>query len=152
MLRGELDQVRSIVDQVRQGQLSAGAARSVINTTTLRQNSWTLGAYCQSYCRIVTAHHTNEDRAIFPHLRRSCPPLAPVLDRLQSEHDVIHDVLEQLDEALVSLVENDGYGAAGRQSMIDLQHAVDLLTDTLLSHLSYEERELAHPLAEFGFS
>jgi len=113
-LRSELNQVRSVVDQVLEGQLTAGAARWVINTMTLRQNSWTLGAYCQSYCRIVTAHHTNEDRGIFPHLRRRCPPLAPVLDRLQSEHTVIHDVLQQLDEALVTLVENDGYGAAGR--------------------------------------
>ncbi len=36
--------------------------------------------------------------------------------------------------------------------MSERQHAVDLLTDTLLSHLAYEERELAHPLAEFGFN
>ena len=28
---------------------------------------------------------------------------------------------------------------------------VDLLTDTLLSHLSYEERELVEPLARLGF-
>ena len=32
-----------------------------------------------------------------------------------------------------------------------LQHVVDLLTDTLLSHLAYEERELLHPLARYGF-
>jgi hypothetical protein len=28
---------------------------------------------------------------------------------------------------------------------------VDLLTDTLLSHLSYEERELVEPLARLGY-
>ena len=28
---------------------------------------------------------------------------------------------------------------------------VDLLTDTLLSHLAYEERELLQPLARHGF-
>ena len=33
-----------------------------------------------------------------------------------------------------------------------MQQAVDLLTDTLLSHLSYEERELIGPLARHGFS
>ena len=32
-----------------------------------------------------------------------------------------------------------------------LREAVDLLTDTLLSHLSYEERELVEPLARLGF-
>jgi hypothetical protein len=29
--------------------------------------------------------------------------------------------------------------------------AIDLLTDTLLSHFAYEERELAGPLARHGF-
>ena len=32
-----------------------------------------------------------------------------------------------------------------------VQAAVDLLTDTLLSHLAYEERELVEPLARLGF-
>lgn len=33
----------------------------------------------------------------------------------------------------------------------ELQEAVDVLTDTLLSHLSYEEREIVEPLARYGF-
>ena len=32
-----------------------------------------------------------------------------------------------------------------------LQEAIDRLTDTLLSHLSYEEVELVEPLARLGF-
>jgi hypothetical protein len=35
--------------------------------------------------------------------------------------------------------------------MKELRAAIDLLTDTLLSHLSYEERELVEPLARLGF-
>ncbi|QBR92954.1 LLM class flavin-dependent oxidoreductase [Nocardioides euryhalodurans] len=149
-LRAELAQVRDVLDQVRRGHVSVGAARSVINTMTMRQNNWTLGAYCESYCRIVTGHHTLEDRSLFPHLRRSEPGLGPVLDRLAHEHDVIHDVLEQFDRALVQLVGRDGTGESGRQALDDVQHAVDLLTDTLLSHLAYEERELIGPLARHG--
>jgi hypothetical protein len=34
----------------------------------------------------------------------------------------------------------------------ELSEAVDLLTDTLLSHLAYEEQELVEPLARHGFS
>lgn len=150
-LRAELEQVRSIVDQVREGHLSVGAARSVINTMTMRQNNWTLGAYCESYCRIVTGHHTLEDRSVFPHLQRSQPDLEPVLNQLQEEHEVIADVLDQLDRALVGLVEAEGYGQAGRDALARLGESVDLLTDTLLSHLAYEERELMHPLAAHGF-
>ena len=149
-LRAELAQVRSIVDQVRSGHLQVGAARSVINTMTMRQNNWTLGAYCEAYCRIVTGHHTLEDRSVFPHLRAAEPGLAPVLDRLHEEHEVIHDVLDRLDRALVALVGDDGYGGAGSRAVDELSTRVDELTDTLLSHLAYEERELLHPLARHG--
>ncbi len=143
-LRGELDQVRDLVEQVRAGTLQAGAARSVINEMTMRQNDWTLGAYCAAYCRVVTTHHSLEDESIFPHLRVRDPGLGAILDRLGEEHEVIHAVLDGLDRALVALVANPG-------DLTGLQHAVDVLTDTLLSHLSYEEREIVEPLARLGF-
>ena len=50
-----------------------------VQATTLRQNRWALGAYCASYCRILTGHHTLEDDAMLPHLRASDPRLAPVV-------------------------------------------------------------------------
>lgn len=143
-LRAELAQLRDVVEQVRHGLADAGAARSVLNTMTVRQNSWTLGAYCASYCRILTGHHALEDRSIFPHLRAAEPAIAPVVDRLEQEHLVIAGVLDDVDRALVALV-------ADPARFGELQHAVDLLTDTLLSHLSYEERELSQPLAAHGF-
>jgi hemerythrin-like domain-containing protein len=151
-LRGELAQVRDVLEQVRRGHVTVGAARSVVNTMTMRQNNWTLGAYCESYCRVVTGHHTLEDASVFPHLRRSEPGLGPVLDRLHEEHEVIHDVLEQFDRALVELVGTDGTGRAGTRALDGVQASLDLLTDTLLSHLSYEERELIGPLARHGLN
>lgn len=144
-LRSELAQVRDVVDQVARGMLSVGSARSAVNAMTMRQNQWTLGAYCESYCRVVTGHHTLEDASIFPHLRWTDPAAAPVIARLEEEHEVIHDVLDDVDRALVALVA-DEEGAMDR-----LRHVVDVLTDTLLSHLAYEERELMHPLARHGF-
>lgn len=143
-LRTELAQVRELMEQVLAGAMDPGTARSHIHTMTMRQNNWTLGTYCESYCRVVTVHHTLEDRGVFPHLRAADPRLAPVLDRLQEEHHAIHGVIERVDRALVAFV-NSPEGAA------ELRAAVDLLTDTLLSHLSYEERELVEPLARLGF-
>ncbi|WP_239138065.1 LLM class flavin-dependent oxidoreductase [Sphaerisporangium rufum] len=139
-LRAELREIRGLVEQVAAGTMDPGSARSHINQMTMRQNNWTLGVYCQSYCRLVTTHHTLEDVSLFPQLRQAMPGLAPVVDRLEQEHHAIHDVLERVDRALVALVtEPDG--------MKTVQRAVDLLTDALLSHLSYEERELVEPLA-----
>ena len=112
---------------------------------TIRQNSWTLGTFCETYCRVVTQHHTLEDRSVFPHLRRSEPALRGVLDRLHEEHEVIADLLERIDRALVSLVAHEPDG------MENVHAAIDLLTDALLSHFAYEERELIEPLARHGF-
>ncbi|GAA0931820.1 hypothetical protein GCM10009554_15960 [Kribbella koreensis] len=142
-LRAELEQIRDLVEQVAAGSLGVGAARDHINTMTMRQNNWTLGVYCETYCRLVTTHHSIEDAALFPRLRRADPALTPVVDRLQAEHLIIHDVLEGVDKALVALVDGSG-------TIDTLRAAVDLLDDTLLSHLSYEERELVEPLARLG--
>jgi alkanesulfonate monooxygenase SsuD/methylene tetrahydromethanopterin reductase-like flavin-dependent oxidoreductase (luciferase family)/hemerythrin-like domain-containing protein len=143
-LRRELDQVRDLVRQVRAGILEVGDARSELNQMALRQNSWTLGGFCESYCRIVTGHHSLEDAAVFPHLRSADPRLAPVIDRLAEEHRAIHHVLDGVDASLVHLV-------AQPDDIDRVADAVELLADTLLSHLAYEEHELVEPLSRLGF-
>ena len=143
MFRRELAQLRDLVEQVEAGTAEIGPARDLINTMTLRQNNWTLGAYCESYCRMLTMHHTGEDTLVFPRLRHGDPALRPVIARLEEEHEVIAGILDRIDRALVAVV-------ADPEGLHQLRAALDLLTDALLSHLSYEERELVEPLARFG--
>jgi Hemerythrin HHE cation binding domain len=145
-LRAELARLQHLVGEVRRGLLPPGDARAGIHAMTLRQNNWTLGAYCQSYCGFVNGHHTLEDASVFPHLRRAEPDLAPVVDRLREEHLVIHHLLDALDRALVDLVRDSDAAALDA-----LASSLDLLADRLLSHLAYEERELRGPLARHGF-
>jgi alkanesulfonate monooxygenase SsuD/methylene tetrahydromethanopterin reductase-like flavin-dependent oxidoreductase (luciferase family)/hemerythrin-like domain-containing protein len=144
-LRAELDQLRDLVEQVAAGTSNPAAVQGFINRMTIRQNNWTLGTFCETYCRVVTNHHVLEDRSVFPHLRRSDAALGAVIDRLEEEHVQIAELLERVDAALVGLVaaEEDGIDRVGR--------AMDLLTDALLSHFAYEERELVEPLARHGF-
>lgn len=139
-LRAELTQIRDLVAQVVEGAQDLAPVRSAINEMTIRQNNWTVGAYCAAYCRVLTTHHGIEDQAMFPRLRRGDPRLGPVVDRLELEHTVIHGVLDDLDRALV------GYVGPAHDTAA-LVTVVDTLTDTLLSHLAYEERELVEPLA-----
>src|ERR1700709_2537449 len=70
-LRSELTRLHDLVEEVRRGVLTAGEARSEVHAMSLRQNNWTLGAYCQSYCGFVNGHHSLEDASVFPHLRRA---------------------------------------------------------------------------------
>jgi hypothetical protein len=144
-LRAELDQLRDLVEQVAAGTSNPAAVRSFINRMAIRQNNWTLGTFCETYCRTVTHHHVLEDRSVFPHLRRSDPALGPVIERLEEEHEQIADLLERVDRALVALV------AAEDDGIDRVRETMDLLTDALLSHFSYEERELVEPLARHGF-
>jgi alkanesulfonate monooxygenase SsuD/methylene tetrahydromethanopterin reductase-like flavin-dependent oxidoreductase (luciferase family)/hemerythrin-like domain-containing protein len=144
MLRAELNELRQILAQVRDGAMSASNARSELNEMALRQNDWTLGAFCSRYCGALTQHHGLEDEAIFPHLAQSDRTLEPVIERLVDEHLVIHDAIQAVDRALVDHINHpDDYEP--------IQVAIDFLTDALLSHLSYEEHEIVEPLARYGF-
>ena len=144
LLRTELTELRGMLAQVRDGALDATDARSALDAMALRQNDWTVGAFCSQSCGRVAQHHGVEVESVFPYLARAEPTLAPVIQRLTDEHLVIHDAIQLVDAALVRQV-NDPADRDG------IQAAIDFLTDALLSHLSYEEHEIVEPLARLGF-
>jgi alkanesulfonate monooxygenase SsuD/methylene tetrahydromethanopterin reductase-like flavin-dependent oxidoreductase (luciferase family) len=144
LLRGELTDLRGILRQVRDETMRAGDARAALNEMALRQNDWTLGTLCSRYCGVVATHHRVEDASVFPHLTNREPQLKPVIDRLTQEHMVIHDAIQEVDQALIQhMTRPENHDA--------IQGAIDYLTDALLSHLAYEEQELLEPLARLGF-
>jgi hypothetical protein len=138
-LRDELAKLQDLVDQLRIGTLSPAAARSHVATMTMRQNYWTLGAFCAAYCRLLTLHHTIEDERLFTDLRNEDPDLGPVLDRLSAEHEVIAGILDAVDHALVAMIGADG----DRQpELAGVEKAVERLENALLEHLDGEESAL----------
>jgi alkanesulfonate monooxygenase SsuD/methylene tetrahydromethanopterin reductase-like flavin-dependent oxidoreductase (luciferase family)/hemerythrin-like domain-containing protein len=142
-LRSELEQVRGVVAEVASGATSPALARSLINRMAMRQNYWTLGAFCATYCRLVTTHHAIEDSNLFVDLVSRDAGLGPVIERLSEEHEVIAGVLTRLDEALVAMIEDaQQLGAVGSE--------VERLGDVLLSHLDYEEEELVPAITRLG--
>jgi hypothetical protein len=144
-LRSELAEIRDVVAEVATGRSSAAAARSLINDMSMRQNYWSLGAFCATYCRVLTIHHAIEDANLFVNLKSRDAELTPVIDRLSEEHEVVAAVLARLDTALVAMVDD-------AEHLSRVQVEVDRLTDILLSHLAYEEQELLGPIARLGLS
>jgi hemerythrin-like domain-containing protein len=144
-LRSELAQIRDVVAEVAVGRSSAALARSLINELSMRQNYWSLGAFCATYCRVLTIHHAIEDSSLFVNLKSRDAELAPVIERLSAEHEVVAAVLARLDAALVAMVDDP-------EHLSRVQAEVDRLTDVLLSHLAYEEEELLGPIARLGIS
>ena len=109
----------------------------------MRQNYWAFGAFCASYCRVVTVHHAIEDAHLFRDLRRADPSLAPVLERLSAEHDAIAGLITGVDTALVAMIEDPG-------RLDEAEAAVDRLAGALLPHLRVEEDQLLGPIADLG--
>lgn len=142
--RAELQQVRDLLARVAKGITTAGQARGELNRLVIRANDWALGGACQMQCVSLTEHHTTEDDSIFPHLRASQHSLSAVLDRLDAEHHAIGALFEEIDAALIHLAQHP-------TDISPVSDAIDLLTDILLSHFAYEERELTGPLARYGF-
>lgn len=139
-LRAELAKLDRLVDRVTRREIDPKEARLGLAEMVVRQQTWTLGAYCQSYCRFVASHHIGEDVEIFPVLRTREVALGPIIDRLQHEHITIHGLLDDIDAALVRVV-------GGASTFDDLCSGMDLLSDALLSHLAWEEAQL---LEAFG--
>jgi hypothetical protein len=138
-LRQEMRQVIEVLDQVAAGSADPAAGRSLVNRMTMRQNYWSVGAFCATYCRILTLHHTIEDQRLFRDLREDDASLAPVLERLSEEHEVIAALLDRLDRALIEMVDQPGEVGPARAEAAALSAA-------LLSHLGYEEEQLLGPL------
>lgn len=141
-LRSELDSILDGLTALDDGgdvgvdyDESIGEARALLQRLTMRQNHFSLGAFCAAWCRTVATHHTIEDQHMFVGLRAAEPELAPVLDRLEAEHVVVAAMLVEIDEALVALV-------AGTGTLVQVHAVARRLGAALRSHLSYEEDQL----------
>ena len=142
-LRQELARLREVIGEVGQGRTTAQAARSYLNDMTMRQNYWTLGAFCTAYCRVVSVHHAIEDQQLFPDLKAADQSLGPLLERLRADHDVIARILGEIDAALVAMVEDP-------QRLDETQAAVTRLSEALLAHLKLEEDSILEPIGRLA--
>lgn len=89
---------------------------------------------CLRYCRFVHLHHRMEDVAFFPSLRAANPGIAPVVDKLEADHRVVSDLLDEVEAAAAALDEDDC--EASRRRVAD---GLEALGRELLEHLDYEE-------------
>ncbi|MEV0666775.1 hemerythrin domain-containing protein [Actinomadura luteofluorescens] len=89
-----------------------------------------LHSHCLAFCEALHAHHTTEDRTIFPFLAREHPELSEVLDRLASDHRLMATLLADLRKATADPLA-PGFHAE-----------LERLSVELLTHLDREEHYL----------
>lgn len=90
------------------------------------------------------AHEPREARLLFPALRRRCPPLAPVIERMEREHDHLDAMLAELSARLAATAGAGGDGEAG-----GLAGTLQQLAATSLGHMAVEENYLLPVAADY---
>src|SRR5688572_6314766 len=95
LLRRDLQTVRRLANEARDG-LSPRTILTEIRDLATNSPLWRLKFGCMHYCRFVHAHHTTEDAALFPLVRKHDPSLNSVVDRLEEDHLTVHRITERI--------------------------------------------------------
>lgn len=138
MIRQSLDTVLSLVERVTGG-APVEEIRAQVEELASESLLWRLRESCMQYCYFVHLHHNHEDANWFPALRGVNPELHPVIDRLEADHRVVSEYLDDVDEA-ARLIVDVGPARA------DLASKLGRLAEHLISHLDYEEANLGPTL------
>ena len=144
LLRRDLQNVRRLANEAREGRTAESILAEIRD---LQTNSplWRLKYGCLYYCRFVHTHHTIEDAALFPAVRRIEPSLNRVVDRLEEDHLTVHHITERI-AAVAESVATDTSG----ESRAELVEALNDLETHLLSHLAFEEDALGPLLSTWN--
>jgi iron-sulfur cluster repair protein YtfE (RIC family) len=137
MLRRDLETVQKLAQQVTDG-LEADHIQEQIRDLQTSSPLWKFRANCLYFCRFVHAHHTLEDHAFFPAIRRSNPAMKDVVDILEADHRNIAEYIHEVNDVTRDLLRDDTAGH--RQETVN---ALNRLDEHLLEHLSYEEEVIA---------
>ena len=136
LLRRDLQTVRRLAAEARDGR-SPSTIVAEIRTLATNSPLWRLKFGCLHYCRFVHAHHSLEDAALFPMVRKHDPSLNRVVDRLGEDHRTVHRITERI-AAVADQVADDASGGSRSR----LVAALTELEEHLLAHLALEEESL----------
>lgn len=81
-------------------------------------------------------HHTKESELLFPKVRARCPELAPVLARLEDEHQRGEAAIRRLEHALLA------YEVMGEPRRQAFEQAAERYVQGYLQHMAVEEADI----------
>ena len=143
-LRENMQVLRDLITAARDGTISASELEATANGLPLVENYRRFGTLCGQHCQIIHGHHSIEDAYLFPELSAKAEAFRRVVDRLVSEHEVVHALLMRLIDELNTLLQ------APSEAAFEAAAATYETFDTLLiSHFSYEERAIGPALGRF---
>ena len=141
----ELAKVRRAMAGVFAGEGKAEDLLVTISSMQMFGNMRQFGNLCGAACEMLTGHHMIEDQYVFPALHGHTDGLNKVVERLKSEHLVIHELLVRLETAASALI--TGPGSKGAK---ELREEFSRLEGFVVSHFGYEQNEMEEALGFYG--
>ncbi len=141
----ELSKVRRAMAGVFSGEGKAEELLVAISSMQMFSNMRQFGNLCGAACEMLTGHHMIEDQYVFPALHGHTTGLNNVVERLKSEHLVIHELLVRLETAARALMTEPDAKTAR-----ELRGEFARLEGFVISHFGYEQGELEEALGAYG--
>lgn len=141
----QIGQVEALIALIDNGLAKQQEAADAMAALDMSRNYKAFGGLCYQECQFLDFHHTSEDEAIFPALRRGNAGLDAVLDRLAGEHVAIHGWIERLLDAAVAFADRPDPARYEQ-----LRATFQTLAGLVKSHFGYEQGELEEALGLFG--
>ncbi len=138
IIRSNLTMIATVIDRISNG-APVDQVRAEIDGLASTSVVWTLRVNCLHYCSFVHGHHQHEDLAWFPALRRVNPQLHSVIYKLEADHLIVSAYLDDVESAAARIVTDES-------ARVELANALRGLAEHLLTHLEYEEANLAPTL------
>jgi hemerythrin superfamily protein len=144
-LRGNMTSIRALIQRAQAGLVSVEDVARETGDLTMVSNFRRFGNLCGQHCQIVNTHHSIEDAYLFPSIAAISEGYRQVADRLQAEHVVVHELLEQQIETLNAMVTEPS-----PEHFADAVEVYEALERVLSSHLGYEEAQIGDALGYYG--
>lgn len=117
-------------------QFAREAVEDGSGTESLAKN---LQLFCWGFCGALSGHHRSEDAALFPVMLRQLPELASTVSKLVQDHNMISQLIGELERAL----------AGSFEQQVLLRH-LDGIEAVMETHFRFEERQLVGVLDEMA--
>jgi hypothetical protein len=140
-LRHNMEQIRGLIVRAAEGLVTADEIAAETAGMEMVANFRQFGNLCGQHCQIVNTHHSIEDAHLFPVLAAQSEGYRAVAERLEAEHEVVHELLLKQIETLNALVTSPG-----ATTFADAREVYEALERVLVSHLGYEEEQIGDAL------
>jgi iron-sulfur cluster repair protein YtfE (RIC family) len=142
----QLAQVRRALDEIEAGLPTQVELNQSISNLHMHKTMRMFGNMCGQECEMLKAHHNIESQMLFPVLiERGNDGIKRVVERLMSEHKIIHYYLQDLEFQNIANTQN-----STPQSFNALKETFLALEKIIHSHFKYEETELEVAIGFYG--